>query len=467
MIKQKHLLKRLGLELGITFLLNFLVIFIATRMLGVSQLTGSTISQLGFLDLIASILEVGLFNWAFLHRQQPINAMTHKVQGMLKDEQPAHVLLRHNDDYYELAMAINRLQTHQQKLLRAKTQQTEELRLLLAYLPIGVMVIDRYRKVEMANAAMAEFLQTEINPHRHPYTQDIHQFELVSLIGKVISDKTSRRQVITLPGVPTEKRVEVSVVYTSTTEDFFQILVLLYDVTEIYAVEKMQMDFISNASHELKTPVTAIAGFAETLSAGAKDDPATLDEFLGIIQRESKRLTELIQDVLAISRIESQSLSEQQVTTIKLAEMVTEQTRVLQQIASMKRVTFSNLVPDDVKVSADEKKLDEIIKNLMSNAIKYNHEGGQVKISYQATNQDWSIIVQDTGIGIAQNEQARIFERFYRVDSSRTQQVVSGTGLGLAIVAELVQSMGGQITVHSQRGVGSTFTVTFPIKTQK
>ncbi|WP_054702015.1 sensor histidine kinase [Secundilactobacillus odoratitofui] len=113
------------------------------------------------------------------------------------------------------------------------------------------------------------------------------------------------------------------------------------------------------------------------------------------------------------------------------------------------------------------KKLDEIIKNLMSNAIKYNHEGGQVKISYQANNEDWSIMVQDTGIGIAQNEQARIFERFYRVDSSRTQQVVSGTGLGLAIVAELVQSMGGQISVHSQRGVGSTFTVTFPIKTQK
>ncbi len=103
--------------------------------------------------------------------------------------------------------------------------------------------------------------------------------------------------------MPTEKRVEASVIYTSTSEDFFQILVLLYDVTEIYAVEKMQMDFLSNASHELKTPVTAISGFAETLQAGAKNDPETLNQFLDIIQRESKRLTELIQDVLSIPEL--------------------------------------------------------------------------------------------------------------------------------------------------------------------
>ncbi|MCH5462201.1 histidine kinase [Lactobacillus sp. LC28-10] len=458
------MIKRIGLEYLVTLVINMVVFLLIARLLISQQMMANAISQLVIFNLAVSAVEVGLFNWAFWHRKQPVTAMTHKVEGMISDEEPAHILLRKDNDYYELAMAINRLQTHQQKVLREKTQQSEELRLLLSYLPIGVMVIDRYRKVEMANAAMAEFLQAQISDRRHPYTQDIHQFELVSLIGQVFSQKASQRKVITLPGMPTEKRVEASVIYTSTSEDFFQILVLLYDVTEIYAVEKMQMDFLSNASHELKTPVTAISGFAETLQAGAKDDPGTLNQFLDIIQKESKRLTELIQDVLSISRIESQSVSQRKIASIDLAELVDEQLRALQQMASVKHITLVNQIPAGTVQLTDESKLVEVIKNLVSNAIKYNREAGSVTIDYEATAQDWTLKVQDTGIGIAQSEQARIFERFYRVDSSRTQQVVNGTGLGLAIVTELVHSLQGQISVTSQRGVGSTFSVSFPIK---
>ena len=458
------MIKRVSLEYLVTVIINMVVFVLVGRMLVSQTLTSQMVLNLMVLNLIISAVEVGLFNWAFRQRQQPITAMTHKVEGMLKDEEPAHILLRKNNDYYQLAMAINRLQTHQQKVLRDKTQQGEELRLLLSYLPIGVMVIDRYRKVEMANSAMAEFLQTDIRERRHPYTQDIHQFELVSLVGQVFSTKQSKRQVITLPGMPTEKRVEASVIYTSTSEDFFQILVLLYDVTEIYAVEKMQMDFLSNASHELKTPVTAISGFAETLQAGAKDDPETLNQFLDIIQKESKRLTELIQDVLSISRIESQSVTKQQMTELDIAEVVDEQLRTLQQMASVKHIALINQIPAGQIQRTDEKKLVEIIKNLVSNGIKYNRPEGTVIVDYEATPHEWTMKLKDTGIGIAQNEQARIFERFYRVDSSRTKQVVNGTGLGLAIVMELVQSLQGQISVESQRGVGSTFTVTFPIK---
>ncbi|GAX06797.1 two-component system sensor histidine kinase [Secundilactobacillus pentosiphilus] len=458
------MVKRISLEYLVTLVVNMIVFILVARLFINQEMAAHAIFRLMTLNLAISAIEVGLYNWAFRHRQQPVTAMTHKVEAMLKDEEPAHVLLRKDNDYYELAMAINRLQTHQQKGLRSKAQQGEELRLLLSYLPIGVMVIDRYRKVEMANAAMAEFLQTEIKQRRHPYTQDIHQFELVSLIGQVFSEKKSARKVITLPGMPTEKRVEVSVIYTSTSEDFFQILVLLYDVTEIYAVEKMQMDFLSNASHELKTPVTAISGFAETLQAGAKNDPEALNQFLDIIQKESKRLTELIQDVLSISRIESQSISHQKMSDIDISELVDEQLSTLQQMASVKHIVLVNQIPVGEVQHTDERKVVEIIKNLVSNAIKYNRDNGSVTVDYEATEQEWKLKVTDTGIGIAQNEQARIFERFYRVDTSRTKQVVNGTGLGLAIVMELVQSLQGQISVDSQRGVGSTFSVTFPIK---
>lgn len=459
------MIKRLGLGFVELFIINVIVGFVVTEVLIGHQLTGSQFRGLLLLNLFVAAGELAVVSWLFRHRQQPIISMTNKVEGMLQDKEPAHILLRTDDDYYELAMAINRLQTHQQKLLREMNQQTEELRLLLAYLPIGVMVIDRYRKVEMANAAMAEFLQTEISPRRHPYSQDIQQFELISLIGEVINDKQSRRRVMTLSNVPNDRKVEASVVYTSTTEDFFQILVLLYDVTEIYAVEKMQMDFISNASHELKTPVTAISGFAETLLAGAKDDPDTLTKFLGIIQRESRRLTELIQDVLAISRIESQSVSTQNRTQVDITALVGDQVTLMQQLAAMKQLQVINQVPSDVQQDTDEQKLTQIVKNLLSNAIKYNREGGSVTVAYEANESTWSLSVTDTGIGIAQAEQTRIFERFYRVDPSRNQQVISGTGLGLAIVSELVKSLDGQISVTSQRGVGSTFTVQFPVTT--
>lgn len=457
------MIKRLGLGFVELFIINVIVGFVVTEVLIGHQLTGSQFRGLLLLNLVVAAGELAVVSWLFRHRQQPIISMTNKVEGMLQDKEPAHILLHTDDDYYELAMAINRLQTHQQKLLREMNQQTEELRLLLAYLPIGVMVIDRYRKVEMANAAMAEFLQTEISSRRHPYSQDIQQFELISLIGEVINDKQSRRWVMTLSSVPNDRKVEASVVYTSTTEDFFQILVLLYDVTEIYAVEKMQMDFISNASHELKTPVTAISGFAETLLAGAKDDPDTLTEFLGIIQRESRRLTELIQDVLAISRIESQSVSTQNRTQVDITALVGDQVTLMQQLAAMKQLQVINQVPSEVQQDTDEQKLTQIVKNLLSNAIKYNREGGSVTVAYEANASTWSLSVTDTGIGIAQAEQTRIFERFYRVDPSRNQQVISGTGLGLAIVSELVKSLDGQISVTSQRGVGSTFTVQFPV----
>lgn len=305
-------------------------------------------------------------------------------------------------------------------------------------------------------------MQTPISSHRHPFVQDIQQFELVALINKVFEDKTTRRQVITLPGMPTEKRVEATVVYTSTSEDFFQILVLLYDITEISTVEQMQMDFLTNASHELKTPVTAINGFAETLLAGAKNDPATLDQFLNIIQQESQQLSELVQDILSLSRIESQSVTQHDLTSVNLADLVDDQLAVLQQLAGVKQVTLHNEVPADSQVTTDQKKMVEVLKNLLSNAIKYNQDAGQVVVTFEQSATSWQLHVKDSGIGISQEDQSRIFQRFYRADDSRTKQVVSGTGLGLAIVAELVAAMNGQISVKSQRGVGSTFTIEMP-----
>jgi len=304
-------------------------------------------SQLGVSILIAwslALIETAGVRY-FLHwGDQRISILTKKVEGIRHEETPAHVLLSPHDPFYQLALQINYLQTHQRKVQRQIAGQNQEFATLLDYLPIGVMVIDRYRKVELANPAMEQFLQQQISPRRHPFIQDVHQFELASLINSALSEGTTQHRVLKLPGTPNERTVDAQAIYTETSQDYFQVLVLLYDVTEVYAVEQMQVDFVSNASHELKTPVTAISGFAKTLLAGAKDDPEKLTEFLEIIDQQSERLVELINDVLTISHLESGNAVD--LAEVPIGQQIEMQVSLLKPLAAVNQVTLINRVPD-------------------------------------------------------------------------------------------------------------------------
>ncbi|MFC6274949.1 sensor histidine kinase [Levilactobacillus tangyuanensis] len=409
---------------------------------------------------LALLETVGLgvvWHWAALR----IHILTKKVEGIRHEETPAHVLLSPHDPFQELALQINYLQTHQRKVQRQMAGQNQEFATLLDYLPIGVMVIDRYRKVELANPAMEQFLQHQISPRRHPFTQDISQFELASLINSALSEGKTQQRTLKLAGVTRDRTVDARAIYTATSQDYFQVLVLLYDVTEVYAVEQMQMDFVSNASHELKTPVTAISGFAKTLLAGAKDDPEKSVEFLKIIDQQSERLVELINDVLTISHIESGNQVEAASTPI--GQQVVSQVTLLSPLADVNQVTLINQVDPDIVEVTDPHKFDQILKNVLGNAIKYNRPQGTVTLSSKVTAGDWSLTIADTGVGIAPQDQLRVFERFYRAELSHSNQLISGSGLGLAIVRELVESLNGKINLESTLDVGTTVTLTFPI----
>jgi len=409
------------------------------------------------LALLETVVAGYLYRWA----EQRITILTKKVEGIRHEEAPAHVLLSPHDPFYQLALQINYLQTQQRKARRQMAGQNQEFATLLDYLPIGVMVIDRYRKVELANPAMEQFLQHRISPRRHPFTQDIRQFELASLINSALSDRETQHHTLKLPGAANERTVDARAIYTATSQDYFQVLVLLYDVTEVYAVEQMQMDFVSNASHELKTPVTAISGFAKTLLAGAKDDPEKSVEFLKIIDQQSERLVELINDVLTISHIESGNAVE--VAEVPVGQMIASQVALLTPLAAVNAVTLINQVPTDLMAVTDQRKFDQVLKNVLSNAIKYNRPQGTVTLSTRIIGHSWALTIADTGIGIAPQDQLRVFERFYRADVSHSNQLVSGSGLGLAIVRELVESLNGKIDLQSTPDVGTKVTLTFPL----
>ncbi|WP_308736787.1 sensor histidine kinase [Leuconostoc fallax] len=251
--------------------------------------------------------------------------------------------------------------------------------------------------------------------------------------------------------------------FFQTDDEHTEVMVILYDLTTVLKVERMQADFLANASHEFKTPLTAITGFAETLQGSAGEDQSIREQFLQIISDETKKLTLLVNDVLSLSKIKHEPDRNTE-ERINLYMLVQEQWQSIQHLVIKNDIKLVNDIPDNFEVVTFKNDLTIIVKNLLANAVKYNRENGQVRLSAQKTADHWSFSVRDTGIGIPTNQQARVFERFYRGDESRQKTIADGTGLGLAIVNELLAKHQGNIKLNSQVGVGTTFTVIFPNK---
>ncbi|RRK11795.1 two-component sensor histidine kinase [Lactiplantibacillus garii] len=443
-------------------LILLMVLLVVQHFSPINWSTGLVGGLILVLVLIA-VVETSIVWFQQRERQKTIDRMEAKLRQMSSQQFPPHILLPQSDPLYSLSQAVNQLESYQRNQTRRAELQEKELMMIMRYLPVGVMVIDHHRQVQLSNPAMSELLQESINTVAHAYTKDIQLYALTKLIEDTITTRKNQRASITLTPAPNTQVVEATTVYIQNSRSHYQIVLMLYDITEVYMIEQMQDDFVSNASHELKTPITAIAGFTETLLSGAKDDPATLDQFLKIIADESQRLIDLIQDVLSLSRIRAQSTTKLAQTTVTIRPLIEQELAVDQQAVARQRLTVVNQVAADFKAVVDARKLSQVIKNLLTNAIKYNREGGRITVTVKSTEKHWSLIVADTGIGISAEDQQRIFERFYRASPSRSQQVVSGTGLGLAIVKELVTAMHGDVTVASQRGVGTTMTVTLPI----
>ena len=239
-------------------------------------------------------------------------------------------------------------------------------------------------------------------------------------------------------------------------------LAIVEDITELRRLEEVRTDFAANVSHELKTPLTSIRGFVETLENGAIDNPQMAHKFLRIIIMETERLTRLINDILSISKLES-GKDEVATERIRLDKRAYEICEMLQIQADEKKVELNYHLNDEpVYIIGNPDRVEQMLINLTENAIKYNREGGSVTVQVFADAQEANVTISDTGIGIAEENLPRLFERFYRVDKGRSRQM-GGTGLGLAIVKHIVRSMGGEIEVHSKLGEGTEFLITLPL----
>ncbi|TYW18501.1 two-component system histidine kinase PnpS [Listeria monocytogenes] len=363
----------------------------------------------------------------------------------------------------DLSISVNTLAESLETQMFEIKQNEQRLNAIVQNLVSGVMLINVDKQVIMTNRTMYQILgETEITGK--PFYEVIKSFALSQLIEGTFETKTIQQKEIILY-FPREMILDASVSpILGENGEITGIILLLHDITQIRHLENVRSEFVTNVSHELKTPVTALKGFAETLLDGAMYDEVLLKKFLTIIKEESDRLHRLIMDILALSRIEQNPVAEN-VELVDVDEVIEQSARTIFEMATEKniRVTIPEKTSASVMIETDRDKLQQIIINLLSNAINYTPVEGKVEVKLIEQEAEVIIEVTDNGIGIPAKDIDRVFERFYRVDKARSRHS-GGTGLGLSIVKHLVENCGGRIEVESQEEVGSTFRVTLPKK---
>lgn len=353
-------------------------------------------------------------------------------------------------------------------LLRTRARE-ELISSAIDNLDSGVMVIDLRSQVLMANPAARRFFSISRDPVGHPLLEAIRQPELVEAVRLTTADQSPREVIVDLLDGSGVRRVLRVLVATLARQNATAILIAARDETEARQVEEMRREFVANASHELKTPLAAIKGYAETVELAIEDDPEAALRFVGQIREQCQRLERLVADLITLARAQAGS-QHLRFTAVDLHAVIRESIATYTPVAAAKRIRLdqSNAAdaPHPLWVHVDREATLTIANNLIGNAVRYTPEGGTVNAS-ASTGEGFGVItVQDNGIGIARSDQQRVFERFYRTEASK-KMASAGTGLGLAIVKNLTQAQGGKVRVRSQTGVGSTFEVLLPLEPSK
>ncbi|MEB3750195.1 ATP-binding protein [Geobacillus sp. FSL W8-0032] len=422
------------------------------------RIWGVLISSLGMALVV--IIALG---WKIANQyMRPIEEATKVAFELEKGNYAARVP---DGEYKEAGMlvrSINRLARHLQEMSRAREIQTDRLHTLIENVGSGLLFIDHRGHVFLINRAFQS--QFHIDPSDalyRPYADVLPHRDIVRLIDEIFMTEAAMRRHMRLTVGIERKHFDVyGAPIIGKGAEWKGIVVVFHDITELKRLEQIRKDFVANVSHELKTPVTSIKGFAETLLDGAMKDEQALEHFLAIILKESERLQTLVEELLDLSKIEQQGF-QLQWEEVNAAEIMEEAAAVFRQRAAAKRIALQVKAPPDLVIRGDRNRLKQILLNLLANAIAYTPEQGQVTVDAGETAQEVWLRVKDTGIGIEKKEIPRIFERFYRVDKARSRDS-GGTGLGLSIVKHLVEAHHGSITVESEVGRGTVFTIHFP-----
>ena len=434
---------------------------------------------------IECVCVFGLCYWLIGHIVRPVESLNEAADAIAAGDYQHRVYVPNRDELGLLAATLNRMSQALRVRMTQLSQTAARQSTVLGGMIEGVIAVDARQRIVLANEAagrLFEFRPTEVEGR--PLLEVVRNHAVHAAVTTGLTTSEPQRIETTRTGI---QKLCVDIhVQPLPGEPCPGVVLVIHDTTELRRLESIRRDFVANVSHELKTPLSSIKAYTETLRNGAMADAETSQRFLERIEEQADRLHHLIMDMLMLARIESDHQAFE-IVSVDVPDVVRACLDDHRRAAEAKRITItvpSERAPADAvspscRVRADREGLREILDNLVDNAIKYTPEGGSVSIDWRCGSGEErgarseepasgfqhptvQIAVRDTGIGIKPIDRERIFERFYRVDKARSREL-GGTGLGLSIVKHLAQSFGGKVGVESEVGHGSTFTVELPV----
>ncbi len=396
-----------------------------------------------------------------LRSRGPIRAVTRTAESIAAGDLGARVQSDEGGDLGRLGDALNHVARDLSGTIAALRAERDLLSGILDGMGEGVLLVGRDERIILANQALRGMALIGDDAMGRLVLEAIRNAALKEALDEARAGGEPVAREIELGRVP-PRRLLVRASRLPAQDGSPRprgVIAVFHDVTDLRRLETIRTDFVANVSHELRTPVTAISTAAETLLGGALDDPADAAEFVGVIDRHAVRLRHLVDDLLDLSKLEAKGYR-LALADLDLGAVVAHTAALLEEPARKRRMSVRVEPMADIKVRADRRALEQVVMNLLENAIKYAGEGAHVTLRAAARGDHVELAVADDGVGIPAAHLGRLFERFYRVDAGRSREL-GGTGLGLSIVKHLVEIMGGAIRVESEPGRGACFTIRF------
>jgi two-component system phosphate regulon sensor histidine kinase PhoR len=399
--------------------------------------------------------------------RQPLHDLVEATTQVGSTDDPPRVSIRQPHEVATLGSTFNLMSARLAARIAELEEDRHQLRAILSGMVEGVVALDAEQHVLFVNDRASELLElTGLSPVGRRLWEVVRQRPLLDVVRKALEGFEPTREEITWAGIP-GRSLTLHAARLAGPLPRGAVLVV-HDTSDLRRLERLRQDFVANVSHELKTPLSVIKACVETLVDGAAEDPDARGLFIQRIAEQTDRLYSLILDLLSLARIEAgvESFAFKELPVAGAVQSCLERHHTRAEARQQTLTTASNTrenMPTDTEISvwADEDALEQILDNLVDNALKYTPEGGQVHVLWSVSDDQVCLQVTDTGIGIPQSDLARVFERFYRVDKARSREL-GGTGLGLSIVKHLAQAMQGSVHATSTLGKGSTFSVCLP-----